>query len=409
MRRIRILVVEDSQEKLKSIVACLMAVHPIAVDDIADCRDVMEAKRMLSEEYFDLLVVDIALPTRRDSEVVRDGGLRLMAEISVRESYKVPGHVIGMTAYDELLPLATDALAKLTWTVLKYSESEDRWRHQLQAKVVHIILDSQRRLGDRRFEADLAILCALDDPELRSLRQLPDWDWQPLVVPGDATRYYRVRVETGKRVLTAYAASAPRMGMPTASVFATKMIDLFRPQYICMAGIAAGVRGVVNLGDVIVADPSWNYESGKVLGAKGKSIFLPEPHQYHLSPALRESFRSLADREEIPAQIKKCWPGDRLDTDLRIVIGPLASGSSVLADASRLKDIAGQNRKVVAVDMEAYSIFAAADEAIEPKPHAFCIKAICDFADELKNDKHQGYAAFTSAQVLRHFVQAYLP
>ncbi len=389
---------------------CLTEVHPISLDDIADCRDIVEAKRLLAVNYYDLLVVDIAIPTRRDSEVVRDGGLRLMAEISARDSYHVPGHVVGLTAHEDLFEHATAALAELDWTVLKYSDSEDRWRRQLQAKAAHLILDSQRRLGDRGYDTTLAVLCALDNPELRTLRQIPGWEWNPLTVPGDTTSYYRCSVKAGNSEVTICATAASRMGMPASCVAAMKMIELFRPRYLCMTGIAAGVRGSINLGDVVIGDPSWNYESGKVVsGHGGESAFLPEPHQYHLSTALREAFRKLADLEAIPAQIKKTWLGPKPETDLRIVVGPIASGSSVLADGTKLKGIAEQHRKVLAVDMEAYSIFAAADDALSPKPEAFCIKSICDFADELKNDAYQGYAAYTSAQALRYFIENHLP
>jgi len=172
-----------------------------------------------------------------------------------------------------------------------------------------------------------------------------------------------------------------------------------------MVGIAAGIRGKCNVGDPVIVDPSWNYESGKVLGTSSGSIFLPEPHQLHLDVDLRERFKVLIEDASLAAQIKAEWRGPAPSHELRMRVGPLGSGSAVLADSERVGKIGEQHRKVLGIDMEAYSIFAAAAEATVPRPTAFCIKSICDFADELKDDSFQSYAAYTSAETLRHFVE----
>ena len=57
--------------------------------------------------------------------------------------------------------------------------------------------------------------------------------------------------------------------------------------------------------------------------------------------------------------------------------------------------------------MEAYGVFAAADEAPLPIPQAFALKSIVDFADKRKADLQQAYAAYTSANALKHFVENY--
>lgn len=53
------------------------------------------------------------------------------------------------------------------------------------------------------------------------------------------------------------------MGMPAAASLAMKMIMTFRPAFVGMVGVAAGVKGRTNFGDVIAADPTWDYGSGK--------------------------------------------------------------------------------------------------------------------------------------------------
>lgn len=81
----------------------------------------------------------------------------------------------------------------------------------------------------------------------------------------------------------------------------------------------------------------------------------------------------------------------------------------MLQDRLIVDEILTQHRKTIGVEMESYSIFVAAAEAPHPQPRAFSMKAVCDFADEFKNDNHQAYAAYASAGALRLLVERHLP
>lgn len=89
-------------------------------------------------------------------------------------------------------------------------------------------------------------------------------------------------------------------------------------------------------------------------------------------------------------------------------IGPLASGASAVAEKSMSAEIAGQHRKLLGVEMEAYGILAAAEEATTPRPEAIVLKGVSDYLDETKDDSMQRCAAYTSAAVLGAFVSEYL-
>jgi hypothetical protein len=43
-----------------------------------------------------------------------------------------------------------------------------------------------------------------------------------------------------------------------------------------------------------------------------------------------------------------------------------------------------------------------------PRPLAFSCKAVCDLADEKKDDRWQAYAAFTSARSITEFCERYM-
>ena len=87
---------------------------------------------------------------------------------------------------------------------------------------------------------------------------------------------------------------------------------------------------------------------------------------------------------------------------LKMHVAPLASGSAVLADLITAGSVKEQHRQLAGIDMEAYSVFAAASESVLPQPKAFVLKSVVDFADPKKSDNYRDYASFTSAKETLH-------
>jgi nucleoside phosphorylase/CheY-like chemotaxis protein len=395
----RILVVEDNGEKFRRIAECLTGVDGLGSDQIENCRDSLAAKRLLLRNSYDLLILDIALPERIDSLPSPDAGIRLLEEISERDRYIVPDHIVGLTGFANLHADARDRFALRTWTVIQYEERSRDWSEQLRSRVEHVIAARSHKHAGESYRSELAIICAVDDPEMASVKRLP-CGWKVTAVPGDATVYYQgSTTRSGERVM-AHAASCSRMGMPAAAILAMKVIHAFRPKYLAMVGIAAGVFGKANPGDVLAVDPSWDYGSGEHYRVDGEPRFAAAPHQIPLDVELRSRIKLLSEDDQVLAKIRADWPGDKPDFPLKIRVGPVASGAAVVADEDRLGQVGDQHRQLLGVEMEAYSIFAAAVECSAPRPIPVAIKSVCDFGDGNKDDRYQRYAAYTSAQVL---------
>lgn len=224
----------------------------------------------------------------------------------------------------------------------------------------------------------------------------------------DMTFVRRAVLQVGAKDYSIVAAAAPRMGMIATALLSAKLITRFRPRLIVMVGICAGVREKVNLGDVIFADTSWDWQSGKRVRDKENAEFAMDPHHLPAHEFLRSRAKQLQVDRASFAQIRADWPNPPAH-DLRLHVGPVASGSAVLADGQTLTQIREQQRTLLGVEMEGYGLFAAAATADHPAPLAMVIKAVCDFADPDKNDEMQAYAAYTSANSLRLFLERYLP
>ncbi len=257
------------------------------------------------------------------------------------------------------------------------------------------------------YESELCIVVALPEPEMQAVLALP-WGWENYELPTDGTVYHRGTYVKDGTTKSVYAASAPRMGMIAAAVLATKMINNFHPRYICTVGIAAGIRGHCECGDVVVADPGWDYGSGKRERKDGYAHFAPAPHQISLDSFVRGKLSLFAQDGARLDEIRRSWTGPKPRTSLSLHIAPFASGAMVLQDSSVTEKIKLQHRKVLAIDMEGYGVLAAAEEACLPQPKGLCIKSVCDFADEQKSDDFQVYAAYTSANALRYLMEQYL-
>lgn len=66
--------------------------------------------------------------------------------------------------------------------------------------------------------------------------------------------------------------------------------------------------------------------------------------------------------------------------------------------------ITTHSRNTVGLDMESYGVFYSANNINEQRTIPICIKSICDFANNQKNDTFQNYAAYTSAEFAKYLI-----
>jgi nucleoside phosphorylase/CheY-like chemotaxis protein len=403
----RILIVEDYPEKLTRILNAVRAVPDFIPERLDYSTNSTEAKRLLRNNFYDLVILDISLPERAEELPTHDGGIRLLEEILDRDIYIRPREIVGLTAYAEVLDSAGQRFGEDLWHVIYYDNTSEFWAEQLQRKIRHISL-ALRSDPIAQYASHMCVVCALATPELTAVLNL-DWKWQRFEVPSDPTIYYRGSISRGGEPREIIAASGSRMGMTSAAVLSMKMIHRFRPRYLGMTGITAGVKGRSSYGDVIVADPCWDWGSGKYQVQEGVHQFAAAPYQLSLNSFLRSKFVLLSNDAVALDSIRRDWiHSTGINVAPRLFIGPVASGAAVLADSALTKTVLGQHRKLMGIEMETYGLFAAAEESPLPQPKAFAIKGVSDFADSDKTDSFQEYAAYTSAQCLRIFAEQYL-
>lgn len=231
------------------------------------------------------------------------------------------------------------------------------------------------------------------------------FDWQERRYDGDNQLYLEAEMPKGDHTVKVVATKQDEMGMTAAATNAMKVIERYRPMYLIMPGIAAGLGEETAedqlYGDVLLADAVWDYSCGKYVRPEDAEIrfgdigFIPKPAIAVVDEKLIPLFKQAAKAE---------------DNECHVHIGHIACGHSVVANRTLLdKQINGQFAATKGLEMESYGIVYAATHASEPRPYPIIAKSVCDFANEVKSDNYQKFAAFTSCEFCRYLCEKILP
>jgi nucleoside phosphorylase len=286
-----------------------------------------------------------------------------------------------------------------------------RWRPSSQAEAEESLSRVAHDGGERALRSpvdfDVAIICALRDPELTKVLDTGVQPWRQIPTNArDPQTYFEGQyITTNGSSLRVISAASHQMGPPASAVLATKMILQFRPKLVVMVGIAAGVRSEAQgFGDILAAEHTFDYSSGKITTSGNAVSFIPDPKPIGINARLLGRLKHWRTDRASLSEIQAGWPARKPRTTLEIHVGPLGSGSSVLATSKPIDDIVEHWRKLVGIEMEAYAVHVACRDAVEPPPAFLCLKSICDFATE-KDDTWQEYAAYTAAQFCHRFLK----
>jgi nucleoside phosphorylase/CheY-like chemotaxis protein len=400
------LVIDDDAIKREHIVQAIRSIPELAKEDISTAGDLVQARDLLSKRFFDLLILDILLPPIPGAKPTPEAGIQFVKELRLSNTLIKPAHVIGLTAFDSAVTGATPAFTDELWKVIKYDPTTTGWSTQLKTKVLYL-LQSKREVQSGKvasYDFDLGILTALWRPELKAVLELP-LAWEKRIIANDPTEYYVGAPKIGAQTAQVVAASCSQMGIASAAVLAMKLINHFRPRYLAVCGIAAGVKDAgVNLGDILIVEQSWDYESGKRrANDQGEAVLQPDPHYIPIAADLRERFANCTGNDKYVREIEQSWTAAKPHSPLRAILGPVATGAAVVQDSKIVAAVQDHARKLIGIEMETYGAFFAAQNCCKPRPTPLAAKSVVDFADSQKNDSAQDYAAFTSAQYLWRF------
>lgn len=251
---------------------------------------------------------------------------------------------------------------------------------------------------------DIVILTALQQPEKEAVLKEFSTDWESCI--DDGVLYKISDVNFSDRILSVAVACQNDMGMVPATILTTKAIRSWQPTLVIMTGICAGVKGDVNLGDIIIAQNVFDYGSGKITHGKLQPDYSPVQMNANLCNLLIDFSRDKDNLSSILAD----WPIEtgKPQTILKAWVGSFASGAAVVADDNVVVDILSHKRKLYGIDMEAYGVARATVEVSTKNAKFLIIKGVADFADENKGDNIREFCAYASASFVKKFISKFV-
>lgn len=245
--------------------------------------------------------------------------------------------------------------------------------------------------------ADTVVITALDT-EFRAVAAHLDDLSEERVEQGTV---YRIGALLGSRRTRRVALAQVGPGNVDAGVSLERARTAFAPEVILFVGVAGGVKDV-RLGDVVVADAIYDYESGKEDADAFWSRIKTEAPSYDAVQRARD----VVSRQE--------WTKRRhvvpLPDPPRAFVKPVAAGNRVIADrkaltAERLRAYCGD---AVAVEMEGYGFLRSA--YLSPGTRSLVIRGISDLLsgkDEASDTLWQPIAAAHAAAFACEFLDLY--
>jgi nucleoside phosphorylase len=392
---LKTLIVDDQYDgKAKTISTILRA---IGVTDVEQVGTAKEALKRLRENKYDMLILDLQIPSQLGDDIEKLGGKVLLEYVQLDQSVIKPTSVVGITSHADSFAECEVFFKEHGWQLFLGADDTDKLTAMFTTQKAHVSSDHN--------VIDVLIVTALARTELQAVLNLP-MNWSQFTLRGDATRYWRGSfVTVSGEVRSIIAVNCPTMGMPAASAVTAAVCQKFHPKVIVMTGIAAGIAGKVELGDILVASPSWDWGSGKLTLKNKKVVFLGSPNQIPLDPGFRAILEEISVQRKYMDEIYVGWKdGNRPPHNLNVHVGPIGSGAVVLEDPETVEMIQGQHRGTIGIEMEAYGVMASVFYTASAGTKVVVMKSVCDFADPHKNNEWQNYAAYTSASLAYRFL-----
>lgn len=414
---IKILILDDSDKKIDKIKKVLLEGCGLNEDNLVIAQSVSAGRQKVSEEYFDLVLLDLVLPLFENEEPIEDGGLSFIREImSADARVKIPTQIIGLTEKENAYNKEKEEFQTLLFNVIQCKQGKAEWVNQLKQAVNYSIRCKESIVNrlQSRSKYDIAVICALSEEFKQMLRAFGDkTKWENVEIEEDIPFQFKSTVVStaNNHDIKVIAAMAGRPGVIPTAVLTTLMYTLFKVETVFMTGFSAGFpSSSLKLGDILVASSIQDYASGKLKDIDGNMKLMKEVHQVdaptHLAIAMQDLIGDDDTQPEIMSKIRK----ENLLVNDRDSYQPLWSttccGPYVVTSPDVVNELKEANRKLEGLDMEGFGLYLTSKLlSNRAQKGALWIKGVGDFANPQKADNYHDTCSFGSASLLYRFIK----
>lgn len=266
---------------------------------------------------------------------------------------------------------------------------------------------------------DIAILTVIQ-VELKAALEVLGLEFDAKQKDADGNYSWRGEVHSSltNRLYSVVVRVIGSAGNADAASAATALLKDVRPRVLLLVGIAAGIRGKIKIGDVVLSERVVGYESAVLEKTKkGRKKTIPRPEiaridypleqdvvTYFPQPAeLQAAFEKIDGSFPVPPAGQDEEYKEHVATTITVRQATVASGEKLLKDPTKLTSLRTNiHGRIEIGEMEATGIATACRRMGTPW---LVIRGVSDFGDEFKSDLFHVFAAKTAAVVLANFIQ----
>lgn len=408
---IRILIMDDSDEKISRIRSVLTNNCLVDASNIDEAHSLNSGRKKLSENYYDLLILDLVLPINDKEEITPGKSETFINELYTFRRLKKPNFVIGLSQYENKVQDNMQSFEDKLWKLIPYDLSSCDWE-QLLLSAVNIILSTKSQILEsikNKNKFDFGIICALSE-EFEQMKVASGLEWDILRIDNVPIDFFKAELHTELGNTIRIVAGRNNMpGMQATSVMASCMFSVFDVETIFMTGICAGFKkddnDNIDFGDIFIAESEYDYGSGRLCSSDDGSILKPNPKSLECSFEIKGQINTFIEEKHPEYRLEAALQSVNLNITKKspqVLFAPGACGSYVVTDKSFMNNLIATNRKLKGLDMEGYGLYMAA-HLLNRK--ALLIKSVSDFADSNKGDTYHQMCSYSSAWFLFEFLK----
>ncbi|WP_120430883.1 5'-methylthioadenosine/S-adenosylhomocysteine nucleosidase family protein [Acinetobacter baylyi] len=399
MANLNILIVDDQLEKYEKIHSLIdnsnLCSSLFLKIDHAPSLD--QFRRNLTIKY-DIVILDLCIPAKTNSKAEPELGLSAIDFIYEDDNEFIPKEIFLLTSLD------TDDQTIISYKLRSarkgvklwhYTKDFEEWSEYFIGKIRYLENSAN---NIKKNLCDILIITALNE-EYEYFRKFSSYTWSTI----DFFNDFNI-LSSNINGNTVYLVAIDEKGMHSAAAFCTHLYHLFSPKYIFFTGLCGAVSNCT-FGDVIIADICWDYNSGKFFD----DVFIEAPNQCKLNRNLKIKLRKfLLDYSIDPSLEGKFFDHENnpIKIDFNIHFGPIASGGAVISSQVIRDNIKLlQNKDTLALDMESYGIFKAAEIINDFELQIIVLKSVSDLSDNTKSESHREYASYTFTNLTEFFIK----
>lgn len=382
----KVLIIEDDLEKVVAIEAQIHGFvegkndgSTLEIDKV-DCLS--KVHQPIHTTRFDLIIFDIYLPNYERNGTTQNCAKDII--LAYKDSINANTDSIVLTQQ----PNSSDSTLFNEYgvTFIEFNSEEDAWKMSL-AKMLDKV--------SKKLKFDFLIFCALTKErkaykhtkaELGKMSPIHDLDCQEIIV-GDKKGL----------IIKPY-----KMGLISMAITSARAIELFEPEFVGMSGICAGYKDNVKMLNLVLCDMAWEYQAGKFKNGE----FVQEPYQTPVQPEMQVKLSHFLELENLMETICDGIKDHQYSEEVAFIKGPIASGSSVIADNEKMAEVQAGHRKMAGLEMEVLALYESASQAT-CKPQYLAIKTVTDFGNDKKSasDDFQDTGSIMSARCMIEFIE----